>query len=160
MIPLPVYGRQRSTVVCEKSVVEARDTWASVVMEEVSRRARSYGLTARVSSPGRASIVPAMGNGAGGGGSAPRCRRRERGRVEGKGGRGDGVGRVHSDTLRADPICNWLESASLEGMLEPKEKPRKRKGERERGEGGGGGEGWRVGERVHAGGEGASAHTK
>lgn len=45
----------------------------------------------------------------GGGDSAPGCRP----------GR---VGQVHSGTLQADPICNWLESASLEGMLEERQR--------------------------------------
>lgn len=57
-----------------------------------------------------------MGSRSGGGSSAPGCRP----------GR---VGQVHSGSLQADPICNWLESASLEGMLEE----RHRVGERKRG---------------------------
>lgn len=38
---------------------------------------------------------------------------------------------MHSGTLQADPICNWLESASLEGML----KERQREGEKDGGAG-------------------------
>lgn len=56
-------------------------------------------------------------DGGGGGGSAPGCRRVEWGKC----------------TLQADPICNWLESASLEGMLEESsERKRERESDREK----------------------------
>lgn len=113
--------------VCEKSVA-TRATKKN--REEIRNRPRytrtlkSWGRhfrtvrLARVSSPGvghrsRHRSQPRgskRGNGRRGG-DARRGRRRF-----GAGVSSGRVGQVHSDTLQADSICNWLESASLEGM--------------------------------------------